>query len=155
MRSLTVPLLLAISCAPPSFSTPDGGTLELTAASLTTFLRQGDYREWVAEREAHSSQPHSGQVRSFANDLLLASLKANGRTHPRGSAVVKEIYAADGAVRAYAVDVKDEASGEWVFFETSAPDYSDTFYFRGENNLCARCHQPGVDYVLTEAAAFP
>jgi hypothetical protein len=144
-----VVLLLLAACG-------GSGGLDTSAAGLTALVRSGEYKSWKAEPQVHpSTGPHSN-VRSYVNDVLYASLKAGNAVHPRGSVVVKELYISSTEVSGHAVDVKEEGSGQWVFFEGFAPAYSRPYYYRGTSNLCADCHaNGGVDYMLTPASAFP
>lgn len=150
LNPLVVPLLLLAACG-------GSGGMDTSAAGLTAFVRSGEYKSWRAEPQVHpSTGPHS-DVRSYVNDVLYDSLKAGNAVHPRGSVVVKELYVSSSTeLLGHAVDVKDEGSGEWVFYEGFAPSYDRRFYYRGTSNLCAACHaNGGVDYVLTPASAFP
>lgn len=135
-----------------------GGRLDTSATGLTAFVKSGAYKGWKAEPTVHDSGgPHGGKVRSYVNDVLYASLKAGNTQHPKGSIVVKELYGSSASeVTGHAVDLKDEATGEWIFYEGFAPSYDSPFYFRGTSNFCASCHKGGNnDYVLTPASAFP
>jgi hypothetical protein len=164
-----VPLVLLAACGAgedPSAEPPgdDGGMmpggerLDTSAAGLTAFVKSGAYKSWTAEPAVHDSTgPHGGKVRSYVNGVFHASLKAGNTEHPRGSIVVKELYGSSTTtVTGHAVDVKDEATGEWVFYEGFAPSYGSPYYYRGTSNFCANCHQrANNDYMLTPAAAFP
>jgi hypothetical protein len=153
-RSPLVVLLLLAACGPDT--SPQGrGT---SAAELLAFVQSGEYKSWRAEPAVHaSSGPHGGNVRSYVNDVLYASLKAGNTVHPNGSVVVKELYGSTTTtITGHAVDVKEDPSGEWIFYEGFAPSYSNPYYFRGTSNLCGGCHgRGGTDYVLTPASAFP
>jgi hypothetical protein len=136
----------------------DGGRLDTSAAGLTAFVKSGAYKSWKAEPAVHrSAGPHGGNVRTYVNDVFYASLKAGNATHPQGSITVKELYGSSTTnVTGHAVDVKDEATGEWVFYEGFGPDYTSPYYYRGISNFCAGCHQrDNNDYMLTPASAFP
>lgn len=136
----------------------DGGSFDTSAAGLTAFVKSGAYKSWKAEPAVHrSAGPHGGNVRTYVNDVFYASLKAGNTTHPRGSITVKELYGASTTnVTGHAVDVKDEASGEWVFYEGFGPGYTSPYYYRGIANFCAGCHQrDNNDYMLTPASVFP
>ena len=137
---------------------PGGDRLDTSAAGLTAFVKSGAYKSWKAEPAVHDSAgPHGGKVRSYVNGVFYASLKAGNTEHPRGSIVVKELYGSSTTtVTGHAVDVKDEATGEWVFYEGFAPSYGNPYYYRGTSNFCANCHQrANNDYMLTPATAFP
>lgn len=136
----------------------DGGSTSpnTTADALTAFVKAGSYKTWKAEPAIHASTgPHGGNVRTYVNDVLYASLKAGNTSHPKGSIVVKELYGGGtSSLTGHAVDIKDEQTGEWVFYEGFAPGYSAPYYFRGTANFCASCHAPGLDYVLTKPSAL-
>ena len=136
----------------------DGGSASTstTADALTAFVKAGSYKTWKAEPAIHASTgPHGGNVRTYVNDVLFASLKAGNTSHPKGSIVVKELYGSGmSSLTGHAVDIKDEQTGEWVFYEGFAPGYSSPYYFRGTVNFCASCHAPGLDYVLTKPSAL-
>lgn len=137
----------------------DGGATSpsTTASALTDFVKAGAYKTWKAEPAIHASTgPHGGNVRTYVNDVLYASLKAGNTSHPKGSIVVKELYGSGtSSLTGHAVDIKDDTSGEWVFYEGFAPGYGSPYYFRGTANFCASCHAPGLDYVLTKPSALP
>lgn len=141
-----------------SMSGTDGGSssANTTADALTAFVKAGPYRTWKAEPAIHASTgPHGGNVRTYVNDVLYASLKAGNTSHPKGSIVVKELYGSGtSSLTGHAIDIKDEQTGEWVFYEGFAPGYSSPYYFRGTANFCASCHAPGLDYVLTKPSAL-
>ncbi len=137
---------------------PDAGGFDTSPAGLTAFVKSGAYKSWKAEPEVHNSAgPHGGKVRTYVNDVFYASLKAGNTTHPKGSITVKELYGSSTTtVNGHAVDVKDEATGEWVFYEGFGPSYASPYYYRGTTNFCAGCHKgAGNDYMLTPASAFP
>ena len=145
------------ACGVPSQGVAgDAGTIDRSAAGLTQFVKAGGYLSWRAETAVHSSSgPHGGNVRSYLNEVLYASLKAGNATHPPGSTVVKELYGSGGtAVTGHAVDLKDE-SGSWTFYEGFAPSYASPYYFQGSSNLCANCHQAGVDHYLGLLSNLP
>lgn len=121
-------------------------------AELQALAESGGYLGWKAEASAHASAGPHGQVRTFVNDALYASMKAGNGTHPTGSVAVKELYSG-GAVNGWAVDVK-RGDGQWVFYEGFKPALNQ-YYFTGGGNLCASCHQGGVDFVLLPASALP
>jgi hypothetical protein len=137
---------------------PDGGRPDTSAAGLTAFVKSGAYKAWKAEPAVHDSAgPHGGKVRTYVNDVFYASLKAGNTSHPKGSIVVKELYGSSTTtVTGHAIDVKDEATGEWVFYEGFGPTYASPYYYRGTSNFCAGCHRgANNDYMLTPASAFP
>ncbi|NTX63380.1 hypothetical protein HUA74_22255 [Myxococcus sp. CA051A] len=150
-------LLLLTACGPSS-SVDEGlgvvGELDTSEAGITAFVRQGLYREWLAEPAPRKSvNSHGDKVRVFFNPMLAQSMEAGNPTHPVGSITVKELFESDGkTVRGYALDVKvSEGSGKntWVFYEGFGPDYDDNYYGRG-HDTCHGCHAAnGTDYVAT------
>lgn len=137
----------------PTVTPPDGGaSIQGTRAGLLAIAQSGSYLTWKAEPMVHRSAGPHGNVRTFLNDALYASLKAGNTSHPNGSVAVKELY--NGATRTgWAVDAKGD-DGVWLYFEGFEPRY-DEYFFRGPGNLCANCHASGVDTVLAPASAFP
>lgn len=130
---------------PPQSLPPTNG------AELVPWLEAGEYLEWAAESGVHpSSGPHFGGVRTFVNDVLLASLEAGAASHPEGAAAVKELYGAGGTVLGWSVEVKvqaDSAGGDgWYWYE----GYQGDVYADGTGaGICTGCHGGGTDYVLT------
>jgi hypothetical protein len=133
-----------------------GSGLDHSSAGLTAFVRAGSYKAWRAEAAVHpSTGPHGGNVRTYVNDLLYASLKAGNTTHPAGSATVKELYGSGTtAITGYAIDAKD-GQGKWFFLETFAPAFTNPYYFQGTSNFCASCHAAGPDYYLGLLSNLP
>ncbi|MBX7097462.1 MAG: hypothetical protein K1X89_07110 [Myxococcaceae bacterium] len=131
-----------------------GAPLDTSEAGLVAFFKTQGYRAWRAEAAPHpSAGPHSGQVRTFVNDALSASLQAGASSHPRGSVAVKELLDAAGTtLTGVAIDVKGE-DGTWVFLEGFAPSFTG-YYYRGTQNLCGNCHRAGQDFVLTSKGAL-
>lgn len=159
----TLPLLVLCACGAGFegtladgsvvlISTPDSGT-PATRAGLLSIAQSGAYLSWKAEAAPHQTAgPHGGQVRTFVNDVLYASLKAGNRMHPNGSIAVKELFS-NGARNGWAIDAKDD-DGVWTFYEGFEPQLNQ-YFFRGSGNLCSNCHAGGVDFVLTRPDALP
>lgn len=155
-RSLLLLAVLAGACGPSS--TVDEGTgviqgLDTSEAGITAFVREGRYKDWLAEPAVHETRaPHGSKVRVFFNDTVVQSLRAGNATHPVGSILVKEMYEADGKMlRGHALDVKiSEGTGKdtWLFYEGFVPDYASNYYGRG-HSTCHGCHASGSDYVTT------
>ena len=145
MRALGLCIVLA-GCGAESMN--QGGR-----EALLAIAQSGEYQSWKAEPEAHrSTGPHGGTVRTFLNDALYESLKSGATDHPPGSIAVKELFT-DGKRSGWAVDKKRD-DGTWLFFEGFEPQLNQ-YYFEGTSNLCANCHQSGVDYLLVPASNFP
>lgn len=132
-----------VACAPPQVSP------ELT--ELQAFARAGEYRTWSGEPAPHTSAGPHGTVRTFVNETLLSSMRADAGVHPIGSIAVKELYAGS-KLTGFAIDRKG-ADGGWQFFEGFEPTLAD-YYFEGTDNLCANCHRPGRDFMLTPVSAL-
>lgn len=118
-------------------------------AALRPWLEAGSYLGWAAESGVHvSAGPHGMGVRTFVNDVLLASLDAGSPEHEVGAAVVKELYDANG-LSGWAVMRKLEpgqAGDGWYWYET----VGDAIYADDTGvALCTGCHAMGTDYVRT------
>lgn len=120
--------------------------------ALEEWLALGSYKSWAAESKVHmSTGPHGGNVRTYVNAALFASLEAGNAMHPQGAATVKELYGGGvDTITGYAVMVKvapDSAGGEgWYWYER----VGGTTYADGTGvGLCSGCHGGGADYVLT------
>ncbi len=153
-----VVLLVLPACGARSDGTGDEGLgpigpLDTSEAGITAFVREGRYRDWMAEPTIHDTRaPHQSKVRVFFNDTAVASLRAGNAVHPVGTIIVKELYAADGTtLKGHALEVKIAAgSGKdtWLFYEGFTPDYASNFYGRA-HDTCHGCHSSGRDYVTT------
>lgn len=160
MRSFPLRLLLlaalASACGPRSSVDEQVGVIEELDTSETgiiAFVREGNYRAWVAEPAVHDThRAHGAKVRVFFNDKAVASLGARNAVHPVGTILVKELYDSDGVtLHGHALDVKvSEGPGKdsWLFFESGGPEYRNNYYGRG-HATCHGCHEDGQDYVLT------
>lgn len=139
---------------PDAGSSDAGAAFDTSLAGLQAFFQSKAYQAWPSEPAPHpSTGPHGGNVRTWVNPTLEASLDSNATSHPIGSVTVKELYGSGTTtVTGVAIDVKD-TDGGWVFFEGFAPSFTG-YYYRGTNNLCGNCHSAGRDYVLTTAAAI-
>lgn len=119
------------------------------SAALLPWLEAGSYLAWDRESAIHlSAGPHGGDVRTYVNAALVASLAAGASEHPVDAAVVKELYDDDEVV-GHAVMVK-VASGTggatWYWYErVGSSMYADGV----DESLCWSCHQDGADQVLT------
>jgi hypothetical protein len=110
---------------------------------LTEILRLRSYAGWRADPAPHPSSGPHGRVRVFFNDAMVAS--AGRGFHPDGSIAVKEVYGPGGEVTMH--DIMRKSGGAWDWLEGSGPDYAGAATFRGQDNLCARCHASGDDYL--------
>lgn len=127
-----------------------GDMVPTDGAALQAWLAAGSYLSWPAESSTHpSTGPHFGNVRTFINPALDASLAAGNATHPVGAAAVKELYGDAGTdVLGYAVEVKvtDGSDGaSWYWYE----DFNGNNFADGTGvGLCTGCHSGGTDFVL-------
>jgi len=123
------------------------------AVALRAWLDTRAYKSWAHESAPHrSGGPHGGDVQTYVDPILEASLSAGGESHPKGAAAVKELFT-DGVVSGWAVLVKNrEASdaGEgfyWYEVFDTAPGAKP---LEGQGlGLCRSCHAGGRDFVLT------
>jgi hypothetical protein len=114
---------------------------------LLTWLESGAYTSWAAESGLHASTgPHFGDVRTFVNDALDASLAAGNTEHPMGSAAVKELYGNGSNVRGWSVMVKTESGtggDRWWWYER----YDGSVFASSQgSNVCVPCHVDGNDF---------
>ena len=120
---------------------------------LFAWLQADSYSGWEAEAAVHKSGGPHGDVRTFVNETLGASLAGGGVTHPVGAAAVKELYGGEDLI-GWAVSVKtqaDSAGGDgWYWYEILSTTSSDGPVADGNGvGLCKGCHSGGgVDYVL-------
>jgi hypothetical protein len=145
-------LAFAAACEPEP--APRVGDLEVSAAGIVQYVRNGQHKTWTADpapRASIGNGPH-GRVWVFFNPTIEASLRGGGSVHPAGSILVKEVYAEDGVtVTTHLLDVKtSEGSGKerWVFYEGSPPDYRSPYFGRALP-VCTGCHADGNDFVLS------
>jgi hypothetical protein len=136
----------------PTATPPDVPPIPTTSQALRAWLQAGNYMGWTAESARHASGgPHGGTVRTFVNDIALASLQAGNSSHPAGAALVKELYFNRPTVQLWAVMVKvqaDSAGGNgWYWWEGGLAGLG--------HPACTGCHgsdfngYTSKDYVLT------
>jgi len=125
------------------------------AAALRQFLGAGGYLTWARESRSHrSAGPHPVTVRTYLNPELEASLAAGSQQHPVGAAAVKELFGEDGKLSGWAAAIKTEPrSGVgkgWYWYEvTSTEPGARPVAAANGVPLCANCHAPGNDFVLS------
>jgi hypothetical protein len=149
------------TATPPATPTPtmasDPNFIPTNSSELLPWLRAGGYLGWHAESTRHiSGGPHTTNVRTYVNDLLLASLSANGAAHPRGAAAVKELYGLASSPIGWAVEVKVDEQSEggvgWYWYERVG---SSVFADGVGRAICTGCHSQDYgdftskDYVLS------
>jgi hypothetical protein len=128
-----------------------------SAAALLEWLQAGHYRAWRSESDVHASVgPHFGDVRTFLNDTVFDSLADGNAEHPRGAALVKELYGSGDVPNGWSVMIKTTDASEgglgWYWYERFG---SSTFAAGNGAPLCTGCHGaeyrglPSRDYVLT------
>jgi hypothetical protein len=133
---------------------------DVPITDIRAYLDQGTYRQFPAEPAVHrSTGPHGGNVRTYLNPSLHASLAARAAEHPRCAAAVKELYGGGTAtVTGWAVGVKTAAGSDrgaaWYWYEVTStrPGASPVADGKGVP-LCSGCHASGTDYVLTPPLA--
>ncbi len=123
-------------------------------AALLKWLQAGSYKSWVHESAPHKSLgPHPVQVVAYLNAALDQSLTSKGKSHPKGSAAVKELLDAGGELSGWAVSIKteaDSAAGKgWYWYEILGTDKTGNVVAAANGvPLCFGCHTPGKDFVL-------
>ena len=125
---------------------------------LFKYLQKGSYKSFAAKESAtHPSRgPHTKYglpVRVFMDPVLDASMKAGNASHPAGSAVVKEMFSADGELEGWAAMVKTEDDSKggqgWFWYEVTSTTDPEPFAIGNGIPLCFGCHGSGQDYVLS------
>lgn len=161
VTTLTVGLMSRDFGVAPVQAADDAETIPAEKDALFAYLQNKTYEKLAAkETKPHpSAGPHTSvglPVRVFMNAVLDQSMAAENESHPKGSAVVKEMFSKDGALRGWAVAVKtDDNSGDggegWYWYEvTSTTDGSNPVAAGKGVGLCAGCHVAGTDFVLSE-----
>jgi len=125
--------------------------------ALNQFLQAGSYKNWPKEsrpQDARAGAHPGGQIRAWLSPALAKSLADGAKSHPAGSATVKEMFDASGKLRGWSVGVKtaaDSAGGKnwfWYEVESTAPGAKPAYV--GLNaQPCSACHSTGRDFVLT------
>lgn len=124
-------------------ATPDPQLPPTDGAALLPWLEAGNYLDWTAESVIHpSGGPHGGNVRTYFNDALVASLTDEAPAHPVGAASVKELYRNSSEIMGWAVSVKvaaDSAAGAgWYWYELIG---TSVFADSVGAGICVSCHR--------------
>ncbi|GAA6164014.1 hypothetical protein NBRC116590_17180 [Pelagimonas sp. KU-00592-HH] len=130
--------------------------------SLFKHLQSGEYKTMgPAEEAVHpSAGPHitpGMPVKVYFSDALAQSLAGKFKQHPKGSAVVKELYNDSATeVTGWAVAIKtDEESANgrgwfWVeFLSTTDPSKIYENVIGNGVSECTGCHRGGRDFVIS------
>lgn len=153
---VTIPLaMLLIACGGksiPSDGKPVAG-IPTDSTEMFTFLQSGTYKDWNAESKVHESEGPHGQVRTFVNAALVASMTADKDEHPVGGASVKELYDEDGTtLTGWAVMLKvapGTSDKTWYWYEVFSTTNGSKPIQGIAHSTCTDCHSSGTDYVIT------
>jgi hypothetical protein len=145
----------------PTAPTPLGLELDLPLdkQALFDYLSSGKYKAFRNKASAmhESAGPHQSlghPVRVFMNDTVADSLAAGNAEHPKGSAIVKEMFTPDGDPNGWAVMAKthektDEGKG-WFWYEVTSNSDATKIAAVGNGVYgCAVCHTNERDMVKT------
>ena len=124
---LTTALSFALLAAAPAAGAAD--TAPTDAEALNRFLQAGGYKNWAKEsqpQQARAGAHPGGRIRAWLSPALAKSLAEGAKSHPAGSATVKEMFDASGKLRGWSVGVKtaaDSAGGKnWFWYEVESTD---------------------------------
>ena len=125
------------------------------AMKIFGWLQKKGYKDYKAESAVHPSSSGAavhGDVRTFVNDKLDASMRADNAGHLVGS-WRSELYK-DGEMYGWAAAVKtrdDDGKGNgWYWYEViSKDDGSKPVAASLGNTMCVGCHAAGNDYIRT------
>lgn len=155
-RALWKKLLLSFAALAAASAAGAADTAPTDPDALNRFLQAGGYKNWPKESQPHETKGShpGGKVQAWLSPSLAKSLADGAKSHPAGSATVKEQRDGSGKLRGWAVSVKtaaDSAGGKswyWYEVESTAPGAKPTFV--GLNaQPCSACHSTGRDFVLT------
>lgn len=123
-------------------------------ARLFKWLQQKKYAGFKAESAVHPSAAVAahGDVRVFVNKKLADSMAAKSKSHPLGSAAIKELFK-DGKHIGWAAMLKtnqDKGDGTgWYWYENlSTTDTTKPIAAGQGATLCTGCHSGGNDFVM-------
>jgi hypothetical protein len=144
--------------ASETYSDSSNGTLgpaDSSQKAILSFIQKGSWKNWTAESPIRVAiSAHGRKVQTFVNRLLLDSLRAKNKVHPKGSAAVKVLYDADGVtVKDYAFEQKievGESGNAWIWYEGFLETNSLAYYGKGLST-CTGCHsEMGTDFVTVK-----
>jgi hypothetical protein len=150
-----VALVAALAAVPSPLvrtARADDGAVPSSGAELFPYLQSGAYKAFAHESKVHRSQGPHGDVVTYVNPILEASLKAKNEAHPPGAAAVKELHDRNNTLIGWSVSVKtqgesDEGNG-WYWYEVySTTDGSGPLADEKGAALCTGCHSSGRDFV--------
>jgi hypothetical protein len=118
-----------------------------TAPEMKLFLESRAYSSWPSEPAIRpSASVHFGNVRTWTNPTLKASLAAGNAEHPAGSAAIKELFGSGTQRRGWAVMVRTRpgSGGDgWYWYEV----FDGTLVGEGQGAVqCSSCHSAGTDF---------
>lgn len=130
----------------------EGGAVPTTPVALQAWLGKRLYACWAHESAKHASTgPHGGDIRTYLNAKLFASMQGSGE-HPEGAASVKELYGSGDEVTGWAVMVKTQAAsanGQGFYWYETFGTQAGANAIEGQGKpLCVDCHAAGKDHVL-------
>jgi len=138
---------------PANCNGDEGGPVPSEPNALGAWLRTGKYKCWTHESAKHpSTGPHGGDIQTYLNASLDASMKGTGE-HPQGAVAVKELYSSGTTVTGWAVGVKTQAASAggagWYWYEVFGTQPGASTIEGQNKSLCTNCHAAGGrDFVL-------
>jgi hypothetical protein len=138
---------------PASCNGDEGGVVPTSPVALQAWLATRAYKCWTHESTTHpSTGPHGGDVQTYLNAKLDASMKT-GAEHPAGAVAVKELFGTAGKeVTGWAVLVKTQpasAAGQGYYWYETFGTTPGASSIEGQGKaLCVDCHSGGKDFVL-------
>lgn len=160
MRPVWLVSLLASAllwgCGAADDANPDSHSAPTEPDKLHAWLGQGAYLGWESESEILPGEFGGGR-RVFVDRRLADSLDQRSKSHPVGSAAVREIYANDlETLRGWSVLIKVDQTNandgtDWYFYETFDPTEPESINVaeRGASG-CTFCHDDSPDIVRSE-----
>jgi len=146
----------APTASPPAGAVVIDGVPAGDPAAFNAWLQTRSYETWPKESAPRAFTPgaggHSGEVRTYVNPTLDASLRSGAEEHPRGSASVKEFYR-NGALTGWAAYVKTQERSDggrgFYWYEVFDVAPGATAIGGQGSATCTGCHASGKDFVRT------